>query len=53
MYDMVAAIGQVGFWFILLAPLGQVVVELIDRRRYGRLELKPRSEQDKVEFAAG
>ncbi len=44
MYDIVAAIGQFVFWFILLAPLGQVVSELIDRRRFGGVEREQRNQ---------
>jgi hypothetical protein len=44
MYDIVTAIGQFVFWFILLAPLGQVVSELIDRRRFGGVEREQRNQ---------
>jgi len=44
-YDILGFFGQVVFWFILLAPLGQIAVELVDRRRYtgmARLESNPK-----------
>ena len=44
MYDLVATIGQFVFWFIVLAPLGQVVSELIDRRWFGGVEREQRNQ---------